>query len=245
MRMASRTEHGLEQDWLLAPGFDLELKQYVLLGYLQRVQRRFSERKLYPHLDELWAHTERLAQLQEHLRITNDALCGAVIGVDLERAALLRAKAQKSELLNVISEVIDFSLPELRVMLDEGRELRRSLFSRIHFSPVGLLPIHTQEGYLLLRQGRDARVYGYRVPLFHGSAAGLQYHSVRTQYLDSYQVSLANTYEHIKSDLVRRVRQLPNPATFVFEAEVGLPHIETFMPLVKQLVHQELERAGR
>ena len=215
--MATGTEHGLEQDWLLAPGFDLELKQYVLLGYLQRVEARFSERKLYPHLDELWAHAKRLTQLQQHLQSTNEAL----------------------------GDVIDFALPELRVMLDEGRELRRSLSSRIHFSPVGLLPIHTHEGYLLLRQGREARVYEYRVPLFHGTAEGLQYQSVRTRYLDSYQVSLANTYEHIKSDLVRRVRQLPHPATFVFEAEIGLPHIETFMPLVKQLVHQELERSPR
>jgi len=243
--MATGTEHGLEQDWLLAPGFDLELKQYVLLGYLQRVEARFSERKLYPHLDELWAHAKRLTQLQQHLQSTNEALGGEVIGVDLERAELVRAKAQESELLNVIRDVIDFALPELRVMLDGGRELRRSLSSRIHFSPVGLLPIHTHEGYLLLRQGREARVYEYRVPLFHGTAEGLQYQSVRTRYLDSYQVSLANTYEHIKSDLVRRVRQLPNPATFVFEAEIGLPHIETFMPLVKQLVHQELERSPR
>ena len=105
--MATGTEHGLEQDWLLAPGFDLELKQYVLLGYLQRVEARFSERKLYPHLDELWAHAKRLTQLQQHLQSTNEALGGEVIGVDLERAELVRAKAQESELLNVIRDVID------------------------------------------------------------------------------------------------------------------------------------------
>ncbi|MCC7502620.1 MAG: hypothetical protein IT229_08835 [Flavobacteriales bacterium] len=243
--MTTAAEHGLEQDWLLAPGFDLELKQYVLLGYLQRVHARFSERKLYPHLDELWVHAERLAQLQEHFRSTNEALIGGVIGVDLERAELVRAKAQESELLKVVRDVIDFAIPELMLRLEEGRELRRSLSSHIQFSPVGLLPIHTHEGYLLLRQGREARVYEYRVPLLHGSALDLQYHSVRTRYLDSYQVSLANTYEHIKSDLVRRAHQLPNPATFVFEADIGLPHIETFMPLVKQLVHQELWRSSR
>lgn len=243
--MRPAAEHGLEQDWLLAPGFDLELKQYVLLGYLQRVRKRFSERKLYPHLDELWIHAERLARLRDDLGNMSDALSGGVIAVDLERAELVRAKAQESELMNVIRDVIDFALPELMLRLDEGRELRRSLSSRIQFSPVGLLPIHTHEGYLLLRQGHEARVYEYRIPLFHGTAHDLQYHSVRTRYLDSYQVSLAYTYEQIKSDLVRRAHQLPNPATFVFEADIGLPHIETFMPLAKQLVQQELERTIR
>lgn len=46
----------LPLDWAFRPTLDVEMKHYILLGYLQRVQARFSERKLYPHLNELRAH---------------------------------------------------------------------------------------------------------------------------------------------------------------------------------------------
>ena len=49
---------GLPRDWVCRPALDLELKQYLLLAYLQRVNARFAELKLYPYLDELLGHVE-------------------------------------------------------------------------------------------------------------------------------------------------------------------------------------------
>lgn len=240
--MVTITEHGLGPDWILAPGIDLELKQYVLLGYLQRVQARFGERKLYPYLDELRVHLEQLLELRERRTMLAASFDREVIGLDLKRKELVRSAAEEDALLLVIDEVVRFAVPELRSMLNEGNGIREELAARIQFAPVGVLPLHAREGYLMLRQGREARVYDYRLSLLHSTAAPLRYRSVRTNYLGTWTIDLSHTCEQIKSELVRTVRQLPNPATFVFEADVRMPHIETFMPLAKQLVYDQLER---
>jgi hypothetical protein len=58
----------------------------------------------------------------------------------------------------------------------------------------------------------------------------------------TFPIGLAHTYAQIKAGLVRTFRAQPNPATFAFETDIVLPHIETFMPLAKQLVYEHLER---
>jgi hypothetical protein len=242
--MAGKTPHGLGPDWLLAPGIDLELKQYILLGYLQRVRSRFGEHKLYPHLDELNGHLERLVRLRDRRRELQDMLAGEVVGLDLERAELVRAHREEDALLQVIDDVLAFAIPELRTCLGGGHELRRELAGHIRFGPVGLLPLDAREGYLMLRQGREARVYAYRVPLVRCSGEDEAHHRMRTHYIGSYTVSITHTYDGIRAELVRTNRQLPHPATFVFEADITLPHIETFMPLAKQLVSGQLGRSA-
>ena len=54
---------GLPQGWAYAPSIDLELKQYTLLGYLQRIQGRFDEYKLYPHLEHIQAQVAELGRV--------------------------------------------------------------------------------------------------------------------------------------------------------------------------------------
>ena len=54
----------LSQDWAFRPALDVELKHYILLGYLQRVEARFAERKLYPHLHEVRTHLDELLRVK-------------------------------------------------------------------------------------------------------------------------------------------------------------------------------------
>ena len=113
----------------------------------------------------------------------------------------------------------------------------------IHFSPVGVLPLRSHEGWLLLRSGREARVYNFAMPLLRESSEEFQYRSVVTRYVTSYTMGIACTYEYIKADLVKHHRHLPAPATFAFEADRELPYIETYMPLAKQLVYDHIAKA--
>jgi hypothetical protein len=88
--MEPRTDHGLSSDWILAPGIDLELKEYMLLGYLQRVHARFDQHKLYPYLDELRDHLERLRVLRQQRADLAGLLDREVIAIDIKHARLLR-----------------------------------------------------------------------------------------------------------------------------------------------------------
>ncbi len=228
----------LPKDWVVMPALDAELKRYILLGYLQRVNERFSERKLYPYLDDLRSHLEELVQLKCGKNELAQGMPGQLIGFDPRTGEALHERDADDVLLELIEEVIDFSIPDLRRTLLLGQELKHELGERIQFSPVGIQPLHATEGWLLLRTGRDARVYAYTMPLFREHSEVDQYRSVITRFLTTYSVGIACTYENIKADLRAQHRDHPNPATFVLEAEVPLPLIETYMPLAKQLVYE-------
>jgi hypothetical protein len=227
----------LAPDWILAPAIDRELKEYILLAYLQHVEARFAEHKLYPHLEELHAHLEQLRALRHRKQALARSLATPLLGMDLQRQRLLRAKPAQPEAMDIVDEVIAFSLPELQRMLERGSALREAISERIQFAPVGLLPLQTHEGYLLLRSQRHARAYAYGLHLLRGSNDALQYHSVHTRFLGTYRLNITTQYEHIKEELLARHPELPNPAMFVFETDISLPHIETYMPLAKQLMY--------
>lgn len=230
----------LAPDWILMPAIDRELKEYILLAFLQQVRMRFAERKLYPYLDELQQHLMRLDSLRREKELLSEALQRPLLGMDLREGRLQKAPMDQPIEMDVIDQVIDLALPELRRSLEEGRELREALSARIRFGPLGLLPLSPREGYLFLRREREARVYAYAMPLLREAAEELQYRSVNTHYLATYRLSLSNSYERIRAELISSRSELPTPATFVFETDMDMPHIETFMPLAKQLVYEQI-----
>jgi hypothetical protein len=225
---------------LLAMPLDEELDRYRWLAYLQRVNERYRERKLYPCLDELRTRFEQLTRLCQGMDRIDQAIPGRITGVDLARKELIRAPRRGNVRLQAVDRLIANALPDLSDALDRGAELRERLTAHIHMEPVGILPLHTTEGYFLLRHGSWIRVYSYlrTVPgYFMDRSCHLD---VRTRFVTDYAQSCGWNFEQIKLDLVRNFTAMPNPAVYAFTAEVSLPSIETFVPLAKQLVYETI-----
>lgn len=229
---------GLARDWVSRPALDIELKQYLLLGYLQRVNARFAEHKLYPWLDELGVHLRELQLLRSNKEALLRNLSGDLVGFDATNGQAVHERPIHDPWLGVIDTVVELAMPLMRDALTHGTELREELATQIRFAPVGLVPLVAREGWLLLRTGREARAYTYNVPLLRGPDPLAGTLHVRTHYVSSFTMGIARTFEHIKMHLIDNHRELPNPAVFAFESDLALPHIETFMPLAKQLVYE-------
>jgi hypothetical protein len=227
---------GLSRDWLVSSSIDLELKQYVLLGYLQRVHARFKENKLYPHLEELASHLRDLTDLLRARRSIVDRYPGQLVGFDVRTGQLHREPPQEDEVLSTVNAVIEFAMPYLHRTLDQGLGLRDELASHIRFGPIGVLPLRLQEGWLLLRTGREARAYAYTLPPLHRTGSSSTGAMLQTRYVSTFTLGITRTYEDVRRSLIEQFREWPVPATYAFESDVELPPIETFMPLAKQLV---------
>ena len=223
--------------WLTLPA-DEEADMYRLLAYVQRIDAYYRERKLYPYLDELRGRLDQLKELRRRRDELTASMPRDITGVDLRKGELVRTGLREDELLRAIDVMIAQSLPELSNALERGVDLRAQLAASIRFEPVGLLPLYTREGYLLIHQGREARAYAYELtlPVFGTDTSPRQ--GLRTRYVADYTIGFMCTYEHVKADLVRSRAHLPNPAMFAFFSDVSLPAIETFVPLAKQLVYE-------
>ncbi len=228
---------GLPQDWAYSPSIDLELKQYILMGYVQRVKARFTERKLYPYLSDVRTRAEELIRLQHSKESFARSLSTPFIGFDPTTGELLRARDPDPEPMRVIDDVIGFAVPNLLRLLDEGLELRDELARSVQLSPIGLLPLHISEGWLFLRCGREARVYAYSIPCVVDHDPEQGHRNVHTRFTTTCTMGIVNTFDRMKCELISRHPELPNPATFAVETDVQLPCIETLMPLAKRMVH--------
>jgi len=227
---------GLPKDWAYSPSIDLELKQYTLLGYLQRVKARFGERKLYPYLEHLHEHLGTLLELQRAKEDLARTMVGSLVGFDPHTGNAIHERPKNGAWLDVIDEVIEFAVPGLKNLRSQGLDIEQEIAQHIRFTPIGLQPLHISEGWIFLRHGKEARVYGYAVPILQDTITEHVHRNVSTRYVSSYTVGIGSGFEHIKADLIQRFPAQPVPATFALETDLAIPCIETFMPLAKRLV---------
>lgn len=225
----------LSKDWLFEKHIDLEYKSYVLLAYLQDVCKAFEVNQLYPHLAELVAHYNALMNIKsEHERLEN--LFPKELKSIKPNFQLEYEKMGRPETLEEIIEIIEYAIPLMERHVKEGQQIYEQLAKTIHVSSVGLLPLQTDEGYLLIMNGNmpETQVYNFSITLFENPVG--KYRAIHTSFLADYKRSLSNTPEQIKLELIRLNRKLPNPVTLAVESEQFLPFDETLFPIAKRSV---------
>ena len=222
---------------IITSTLDEELEEYRLLAYLQRVDSQYREHKLYPWLDELFRRIGQLRGLAKEAGELGARMAPEVIGLDLVRHELVRRPLATDAPWTQVQQALERTLPALITARERGEELREEFHGRIHVEPVGIVPLDAREGWLLLRERNAALIYAYSLPLVREVDPPDSHRHVRTRYFATWTLSLSNTYEHIKTRLAR-TGPLPNPATFAFETDIGLPRIETFLPLAKRITYE-------
>ncbi len=234
----------LDYNWITEGILDSEYKKYVLLDYLQHCRQSFEARKLYPPMSELIGHLDAAIKLRSGLSEMDGQFPRRVVGFDLQTGQVLREQAQPDyESLGTVAEIIGFAIPEMSEALEEGKLVYHYAENQIEIQPVGLVPMHVQDGYLMLYNEPCADVFIYQYSSSVLTTSLENFRTLRVQYLGSQVRSLANTFESIKQELLRRFREWPNPATYLCLSHVPLPLEETFLPISKRLLMKNLASA--
>jgi len=228
-------EKKLSENWLTESHIDFEYKKYVLLAYLKHVSERFEEVRLYPALSELVRHYRNLVALRDQKKHLYESFPEQLNKADVQHFKLVYDKlCEDDQLMKEISSIIDFSIPQLEQQLAEGKKIYDFVESRLSIHPVGIVPLNTGAGYIILKNGDEnsSVVYEYQITIF--DQPNERYRAISLQYIQSYENTLRNTYENIKHDLILFNRNMPNPATYVIESELKLPFEDTLLPLAKR-----------
>lgn len=225
----------LSNNWLTERYIDFEYKKYVLLAFLQDVDRDFEVQKLYPALKELVTHYRQLTAIKDK----KDELAGSfpkkAKELDAENMEIVYEKIfQDSQLMVELESIINFSLPQFERYLAEGKKIYETIESQLNIFPVGVVPIHAKEGYIFIRDGKnaDTKVYEYDITLFEQPDG--KYRGIHTQYIKTCESGIRFSYQYIKLELIKEKQELPNPATYAIESEWKLPLEETLLPIAKR-----------
>lgn len=235
----------LSPNWFAEGTIDLEYKQYVLLAYLQHMQRLFDQTKVYPALGDLIFHYRNLDAYRARKDEMASRFPHRLTGVDLAQQQLrFTPELTDDELLAEVDAIVAFALPRVRAQVEAGRELYEQVDAQLRLYPIGLLPLYRQEGYVLVRlgAGRTVAAFEYRITLFEQGSERL--HGIHTQPITQFSYTLSTTYESMKHALIRARPELPNPATFAVESELAAPLDATVLPIAKRRLLRAVEAAA-
>lgn len=235
-------EPRLSDNWITTNHIDFEYKKYILLAYLQHVNECFEETKLYPALSELVKHYRNLVALRDQKNSLYNSFPEKLNSADLQNFKLVYEKlCNDDRLMTELESIINFSIPQFEQRLAEGKKIYDFIESKLNIYPIGIVPLHTDAGYLLLKNGdqKTTVVFEYQITIF--DQPNERYRAIGVQYVNSYEKTLCNTYENIKGDLLRYNKNLPNPATYVIESELTLPFEDTLLPLAKRSLVKYLQ----
>ncbi|WP_420151168.1 hypothetical protein [Spirosoma sp.] len=229
----------LQPDWFTQNWIDAEYQKYVVMAYLQAVQQNFTEYKLCPDLPELRDHYNAGVRFSRGKGTLNAAFPKRISRVTGPPPRIeYKSEVTDSGFLAEMDAIMEFALPRFQALLTEGQQRWADVASSLTLAPIGLMPLRPEEGYLLLhvRNQSETQVYYFSVTLYSEQEPGGRL--VQLRFLEVARRSLANTFENIKLDLIRRNRHLPNPATYMLESQRTYPVQETWLPIARQLLAQ-------
>ncbi len=236
----------LKESWLTDGIIDFEYKKYLLLGYLQSVEKDFTSNKLYPSLGELIAHYQNLQTFIQCKEATEKAFPKDLKQIDLQNFFLRYQKVvEDDEVMAEIEKILNFSVPKIKQSLEEGREIYDWIEERLSLWPLGIVPLQQQAGYLFIRNGekdKETKVYEYQLSFLQ--QANDTYRAIQTQFVSTYSTSIINTYESIKSQVIKTQKLLIAPAVYVVESELQLPLTETLLPIARRALVRHLTTNG-
>lgn len=225
----------LSQTWFADGYIDFELKKYTLLAYLQEINRYFCENKLYPQFADLIFHYNNLVAFKENKKYLQEQFPKRLTGIQIEKLQLLyQSLVEDDELMQELEEIINFASSTMKRTITSGSEIYEFVENKITIEPVGLVPLDHTEGYFMLCEGqcRNTWVYQYRLSIFEKHDE--KYRSIKTEFVDVWQRNVVNSYQNIKSELIKNRSDLPNPAVYSLETELSLPLEETLLPIAKR-----------
>ena len=225
----------LSQTWFAEGYIDFELKKYTLLAYLQQIHEHFDQTKLYPQLADLIFHFNNLRAFRHNKQFLQQQFPKKFTQVDIHKLELLYQQIiDDDDMMKELEEIMQFSLEKMGMAIQDGTEIYEFVEDKLTIFPVGLIPLENMEGYFFLAdcKARDTKVFHYRLSIFEKHDE--KYRSIKTSFISGWERNFVNTYENIKSELIRHKTDLPNPAVYGIETDIAVPLEETLLPIAKR-----------
>ncbi len=231
-------------NWFIEGSLDFEYKKYILMDYLQEINRHFDKSKLYPNLADLVFHYNNLLDFKQNKTVLQQAFPQRLTQADIDAVKLTYKKIiEDDSSMQAIERIITFAMLKMDPAIQTGKEIYDFVESRLNIDPVGLIPLTPHQGYFSLRNGGKTNwIYEYQLTIFENKDD--KYRGINIQFIDTYEQSITNTPESIKLDLIKYRRHLPNPAVYYVQSDINFPLEQTLLPVAKRSLVKYIMKAA-
>jgi len=215
---------------------DLELNQYHILAGIKGFRNEFNKKKLYPSFTNLLCLTSQLQDIIEQKNDLEFKFSKKVKSFDFKNNRIIFESSENTQPeINCLFELIDWSLPQLKSVIEEALVIGEYVENNLKIEQVGILPIYKGEGYFIIPNNEVEAVQVHKFECSLYSSNDEKYRALKTKLLKSFdQKALRISLDNIKLELIREYQDLPNPATFRCVTELDFPFTETVFPIAKR-----------
>ena len=235
----------LSINWFIEGSIDFEYKKYILLDYLQEINRHFDKSKLYPNLTDLIFHFNNLLYFKKNKSMLQQSFPQRLTKADVEAVKLTYQKiVDDDNSMKEIELIITYAMQKMDPAIQTGKEIYDFVESRLNIDPVGIIPLLPYHGYFSLRNGKERTnwVYEYQITIFENKDD--KYRGININFIDTYEESITKTPETIKLDLIQRNQYLPNPAVYYVQSDITFPLEQTLLPVAKRSLVKYISNAA-
>jgi hypothetical protein len=235
----------LSKNWFIEGSIDFEQEKYVLLDYLQEINRHFDKSRLYPNLTDLIFHFNNLIYFKKNKAMLQQAFPQRLTQADIEAVKLTYQKiVDDDSSMKEIESIINYAVQKMDPAIQTGKEIYDFVEKCLYIDPVGIVPLMPYHGYFSLRNGQEKThgIYEYQITIFENKDD--KYRGINIQFLEAYEESITRTPEAIKLDLIRRNVYLPNPAVYYVQSEITFPLEQTLLPVAKRSLVKYISNAA-
>jgi len=233
----------LSNDWITEGLIDVEYKTYLLLAYLSDVKQQFNDQKIYPGFTDLFNQYQNVLSVKNGRETLKNSFPKMLSSTDFMNMTLKYSETFKdNDFFEVMDEIIAFSIPVMKEHLDEGKGLYQYVEENLSISTVGIQAPVINQGYFFLFAPPkvDAKVYKYSLTQVHLPDGN--YRALHVSHLNDFKLSYTNTFESIKSELIRSEKSMPVFSTYLIESDVYVPWEESLLPVAKRRLVEYLTK---
>ena len=225
----------LSDTWFIEGNIDFEHKKYTLLAYLQRINKAFDAKELYPSLADVIQHFRNLNTFKENKKLLQQQFPKKVTGVQIEKIRLIYEEMiADDEIMEQIEEIVYYAMQTMKDTVSTGTEFYDFVENSFSITPVGILPSTNEEGYFFLCDGKadTIRVYDYQLTIY--SKPNDRFRTLRSNFINDWTRNFINTYESIKLELLNTYKTNYLPAVYSIETNLSFPIEATLLPVAKR-----------
>ena len=231
----------LNDYWITEGPLDFEYKKYKLLAYLKYVHNSFKNNLLYPEMSDLVQHYRNLLELKDSKELMVTKFPKELKKADISNLKLIYQRLITDDTyMEEIGQILDYSIPQVESTLEAGKAIHEFVEEQLSLEPIGLVPIYDKEGYLLLQKGNSRYIHVYRYQVSFFQSSGEKYRAINFQFIKDEWESITNNIRQIKLNLIKTIKELPNPATFFINSAYDFPLNETLLPVSKRLLLKQI-----
>jgi len=211
----------MDTDWIFDGVIDAEQKQYVLLGYFQKLNKQLEEMKVYPMFTEITLHLANVQNIIKNNKIlyTDKKLTSyddELTFIDLKTKDLPPLKVTE---LNELKIILEYSLSKLQDYFDIIKSIWTVVYDTIEIVSIyNEDNLTSKKGYFYTKSNQIIKIWEYNIRKYKG-------------------YNTFNIEEKLENDLLKHIHSIDNKLpSFYLHCEKDVPMEETLIPLFKRKV---------